>query len=248
MKRMNLRKRFMVEYNFDKFLEEVNKISIELSEKQLEQFRLYYEMLVEKNKVMNLTGITEWDEVLEKHFLDSISLIRAVNLNQELTVMDMGTGAGFPGIPLKIAFPELKVTLADSLNKRVLFLQEVIDALKLEDIEAIHGRAEDLAKDKNFREQYDLAVSRAVANLSTLSEYCLPFVRIGGQFISYKSGECEEEVEASKSAVFLLSGKIKDIVKFELGESGRSFIVIDKVKGTPKTYPRKAGTPTKNPL
>jgi len=237
-----------VENIFDKFLEEVNKISIELSENQLEQFRIYYEMLVEKNKVMNLTGITEWDEVLEKHFLDSISLIRAIDLNQELTVMDMGTGAGFPGIPLKIAFPNLKVTLADSLNKRVLFLQEVIDALKLEGIEAIHGRAEDLARDKKYREQYDLSVSRAVANLSTLSEYCLPFVKIGGQFISYKSGEIENEVAESKSAVFLLGGKVKDIVKFELGESGRSFIVIDKVKGTPKTYPRKAGTPSKKPL
>jgi len=234
--------------SFEKFISEVNKISVELSEVQLEQFRFYYEMLVEKNKVMNLTGITDWDEVLEKHFLDSISLIRAVDLNQKLTVMDMGTGAGFPGIPLKIAFPNLKVTLADSLNKRVLFLQEVIDALKLEDIEAIHGRAEDLARDKKYREQYDLSVSRAVANLSTLSEYCLPFVKIDGQFISYKSGEIEEEVNASKSAVFLLGGKVKDIVKFELGESGRSFIVIDKVKGTPKTYPRKAGTPSKKPL
>lgn len=237
-----------MEHNFDKFLEEVNKISIELSENQLEQFRIYYEMLVEKNKVMNLTGITEWDEVLEKHFLDSISLIRAIDLNQELTVMDMGTGAGFPGIPLKIAFPNLKVTLADSLNKRVLFLQEVIDALKLEGIEAIHGRAEDLARDKKYREQYDLSVSRAVANLSTLTEYCLPFVKIGGQFISYKSGEIDEEVISSKSAVFLLGGKVNNIVKFELGESGRSFIVIDKVKGTPKTYPRKAGTPSKKPL
>jgi 16S rRNA (guanine527-N7)-methyltransferase len=197
---------------------------------------------------MNLTGITEWDEVLEKHFLDSISLIRAIDLNQELTVMDMGTGAGFPGIPLKIAFPKLKVTLADSLNKRVLFLQEVIDELGLEEIEAIHGRAEDLAQDKSYREQYDLSVSRAVANLSTLSEYCLPFVKIGGQFISYKSGECEEEVVASKSAVFLLGGKISDTIKFELGESGRSFIIINKVKGTPKTYPRKAGTPSKKPL
>lgn len=245
---MNPRKRNMVEYNFDKFLEEVNKISIELSEEQLEQFRIYYEMLVEKNKVMNLTGITEWDEVLEKHFLDSISLIRAIDLNQELTVMDMGTGAGFPGIPLKIAFPNLKVTLADSLKKRVLFLQEVVDALKLEGIEAIHGRAEDLARDKEYREKYDLSVSRAVANLSTLSEYCLPFVKIGGQFISYKSGQIEEEVASSKSAVFLLGGKINDTVKFELGESGRSFIVIDKVKGTPKTYPRKAGTPSKKPL
>lgn len=237
-----------MEYSFDKFIEELNKISISLTDVQLEQFRIYYEMLVEKNKVMNLTGITEWDEVLEKHFLDSISLIRAVNLNQELSVMDMGTGAGFPGIPLKIAFPKLKVTLADSLNKRVLFLQEVIDALKLEGIEAIHGRAEDLARDKKYREQYDLSVSRAVANLSTLSEYCLPFVKIGGQFISYKSGEIEEELAASKSAFFLLGGKIKDTVKFELGESGRSFIIIDKVNGTPKTYPRKAGTPSKKPL
>ena len=235
-------------YNFDKFIDELNKISITLSEKQLEQFRIYYEMLVEKNKVMNLTGITEWDEVLEKHFLDSISLIRAIDLSQELTVMDMGTGAGFPGLPLKIAFPNLKVTLADSLSKRVNFLQEVIDELGLENIEAIHGRAEDLARDKAYREQYDLSVSRAVANLSTLSEYCIPFVKIGGQFISYKSGECDEEVAASKSAVFLLGGKIKDVVKFELGESGRSFIVIDKVAGTSKEYPRKAGTPSKKPL
>lgn len=235
-------------YNFDKFIEEANKISITFTDTQLEQFRMYYEMLVEKNKVMNLTGITEWNEVLEKHFLDSISLIRAIDLDQELTVMDMGTGAGFPGIPLKIAFPKLKVTLADSLNKRVLFLQEVIDSLKLEGIEAIHGRAEDLARDKKYREQYDLAVSRAVANLSTLSEYCLPFVKIGGKFISYKSGEIEEEVSSSKSAVFLLGGKIINSVKFELGESGRSFIVIDKVNGTPKSYPRKAGTPSKKPL
>lgn len=237
-----------MEYRFDKFIEELKNIQIELSEKQLEQFRIYFEMLVEKNKVMNLTGITEWDEVLEKHFLDSISLIRAVDLNRELTVMDMGTGAGFPGLPLKIAFPNLKVTLADSLNKRVVFLQEVIDALELTGIEAIHGRAEDLARDKKYREQFDLSVSRAVANLSTLSEYCLPFVKIGGQFISYKSGECDEEVIASKSAVFLLGGKISSVVKFELGESGRSFIVIDKVKGTSKEYPRKAGTPSKKPL
>ena len=237
-----------MEYKFNKFIEELKNIQVELSEKQLEQFRIYFEMLVEKNKVMNLTGITEWDEVLEKHFLDSISLIRAINLNQELTVMDMGTGAGFPGLPLKIAFPNLKVTLADSLNKRVLFLQEVIDALELSGIEAIHGRAEDLARDKKYREQYDLSVSRAVANLSTLSEYCLPFVKIGGQFISYKSGGCDEEVAASKSAIFLLGGKISTVMKFELGESGRSFIIIDKVSGTSKEYPRKAGTPSKKPL
>ena len=237
-----------MEYNFDKFLNELKSIDVELSEKQLEQFRIYYEMLVEKNKVMNLTGITEWNEVLEKHFLDSISLIRVYNLRQNISVIDMGTGAGFPGIPLKIAFPKLKVTLADSLNKRVLFLQEVIDVLELENIEAIHGRAEDLARDKTYREQYDLSVSRAVANLSTLTEYCLPFVKMGGQFISYKSGEVDAEVLESKSAVFLLGGKVREVVKFELGDSGRSFIVIDKVKGTPKTYPRKAGTPSKKPL
>ena len=237
-----------MEYKFDTFIEEAKKINITFTEKQLEQFRIYYELLVEKNKVMNLTGITEWDEVLEKHFLDSLSLIRVVDLSQNISVLDMGTGAGFPGIPLKIAFPNLQITLADSLNKRVLFLQEVIDALKLEGIEAIHGRAEDLARDIKYREQYDLVVSRAVANLSTLSEYCLPFVKIGGQFISYKSGDIEEEVVASKSAVFLLGGKIKDTVKFELGESGRSFVLIDKTKGTPKTYPRKAGTPSKKPL
>lgn len=237
-----------MEYNFDKFLNELKSIDVELTDKQLEQFRLYYEMLVEKNKVMNLTGITEWNEVLEKHFLDSISLIRVFNLRQNITVIDMGTGAGFPGIPLKIAFPELRVTLADSLNKRVLFLQEVIDALELKDIQAIHGRAEDLARDKRYREKFDLSVSRAVANLSTLTEYCLPFVKMGGQFISYKSVEVDAEVLESKSAVFLLGGKVREVVKFELGDSGRSFIVIDKVKGTPKTYPRKAGTPSKKPL
>ena len=237
-----------MEYNFKPFTDELQKLSIILTEKQIEQFTKYYEMLVEKNKVMNLTAITEFDEVLEKHFLDSVSLIRAKNLNEAISVLDLGTGAGFPGIPLKIVFPELNITLADSLNKRVLFLQEVINELGLEEIEAVHGRAEDLARDKAYREQYDLCVSRAVANLSTLSEYCLPFVKIGGEFISYKSGDCEEEVSAAKSAVFLLGGKVKEIVKFELGESGRSFIKVEKVKGTPKTYPRKAGTPSKKPI
>ena len=235
-------------YNFDKLVKELEKISITLSQKQLEQFAMYYEMLIEKNKVMNLTAITEFDEVLEKHFLDSVSLIRAVDLHQSLKVMDLGTGAGFPGIPLKIVFPGLHVTLADSLNKRVLFLSEVVEALGLENVETIHGRAEDLARDKKYRERYDLCVSRAVANLATLSEYCLPFVKIGGKFVSYKSGDCEEEVLNSRSAVFLLGGKLADIIKFDLGEAKRTFLVIDKVKGTSKEYPRKAGTPSKKPL
>lgn len=235
-------------YNTTKFINDLKEIGIELSDEQLEQFLTYYEMLIEKNKVMNLTAITDFDEVLEKHFEDSLSLIQAVDLEKSQTVIDLGTGAGFPGIPLKIAFPNLQITLADSLNKRILFLDDVILELGLVGIDTVHGRAEDLAKNSDYREKFDLCVSRAVANLSTLSEYCLPFVKIGGKFISYKAGECDEEVAASKSSVFLLGGKISDIKKFELGESGRAFVIIDKVSGTPKKYPRKAGTPSKDPL
>lgn len=235
-------------YNTTKFINDLKAIGIELSDEQLEQFLTYYEMLIEKNKVMNLTAITNFDEVLEKHFEDSLSLIQAVDLEKSQTVIDLGTGAGFPGIPLKIAFPNLQITLADSLNKRILFLDDVIRELGLTGIDTVHGRAEDLAKNSDYREKFDLCVSRAVANLSTLSEYCLPFVKIGGKFISYKAGECDEEVAASKSSIFLLGGKISDIKKFELGESGRAFVIIDKVSGTPKKYPRKAGTPSKDPL
>lgn len=235
-------------YNTTKFINDLKEIGIELSDEQLEQFLTYYEMLIEKNKVMNLTAITDFDEVLEKHFEDSLSLIQAVDLEKSQTVIDLGTGAGFPGIPLKIAFPNLQITLADSLNKRILFLDDVIRELGLTGIDTVHGRAEDLAKNSDYREKFDLCVSRAVANLSTLSEYCLPFVKIGGKFISYKAGECDEEVAASKSSIFLLGGKISDIKKFELGESGRAFVIIDKVSGTPKKYPRKAGTPSKDPL
>ena len=235
-------------YNTTKFINNLKAIGIELSDEQLEQFLTYYEMLIEKNKVMNLTAFTDFDEVLEKHFEDSLSLIQAVDLEKSQTVIDLGTGAGFPGIPLKIAFPNLQITLADSLNKRILFLDDVIRELGLTGIDTVHGRAEDLAKNSDYREKFDLCVSRAVANLSTLSEYCLPFVKIGGKFISYKAGECDEEVAASKSSVFLLGGKISDIKKFELGESGRAFVIIDKVSGTPKKYPRKAGTPSKDPL
>lgn len=239
-----------MEYNLTKFKSGLNKLEIDLSQQQMQQFLTYYEMLIEKNKVMNLTAITEFEEVVEKHFLDSLSLIQQIDLNQNLKVLDLGTGAGFPGIPLKIAFPELEIVLMDSLNKRINFLNEVIAALKLEKITAIHGRAEEMARKPEYREQFDLCVSRAVANLASLSEYCLPFVTLQGNFISYKSGEIEEEVNQSKKAVFLLGGKIKDIKKFRLVETDaeRSFVQIEKVKKTPKTYPRKAGTPSKSPI
>ena len=237
-------------YNLEKFKNGLQQLHIALSEKQMEQFLQYYELLVEKNKVMNLTAITEFDEVVEKHFLDSVSLTKQLDLHQPLKVLDLGTGAGFPGIPLKIVFPELEITLMDSLNKRVLFLQDVISSLQLQNIEAVHGRAEEAARNKKYRESFDLCVSRAVANISTLSEYCLPFVKIGGSFISYKSSTIEDELEDGKKGIAILGGKVKDVYKFTLPDSElqRSFVIIEKEKKTPKAYPRKAGTPSKEPL
>lgn len=225
-------------------------LGIQLTEKQKQQFDKFYELLVEWNKVMNLTGITEYEEVNEKHFVDSVALVKAVSLNEKQNLIDVGTGAGFPGIPLKIVFPHLKVTLLDSLNKRIKFLDTVIEELGLEHIETIHGRAEDFAKQADYREQYDICVSRAVANLATLSEYCLPYVKIGGLFIPYKSGEIEEELSHSEKAIKILGGKLDQVIKFELpgSEIGRSFVKIEKVKSTAKKYPRKAGLPSKEPL
>lgn len=226
------------------------ELGIELSEKQLSQFQKYYEILIEKNKVMNLTAITEWNEVVDKHFIDSISLVKAVDLSGEAYLLDLGCGAGFPGIPLKIVFPDLKIVLLDSLNKRILFLKEVIEELQLEQIEALHGRAEDYAKKPEYREQFDYCVSRAVANLTTLSEYCLPYVKEGGSFISYKSGKVQEELKEIKKAMFLLGGKVEEVISFTLPETEieRDFVCIKKEKKTPKKYPRKAGMPSKEPL
>lgn len=232
----------------EKFRQGLKKLNIDLTEEQTEQFLDYYEFLIETNKVMNLTAITDFDEVIEKHFLDSLSLCRVFELNRQIRVIDMGTGAGFPGIPLKIAFPQIDLLLVDSLNKRIKFLREAAERLSLENVEALHARAEEIAKDKQYREQFDLCVSRAVANLSTLSEYCIPFVKEGGMFISYKSGDIEAEVSAAEKAVAVLGGNINQVYRFELGEQKRSFVMIEKQKKTPKAYPRKAGIPTRDPL
>ena len=232
------------------FEEKLSQIGITLSDKQKEQFDKFYELLVEWYKVMNLTGITEYEEVNEKHFVDSLSIVKVIDMNTVETVIDIGTGAGFPGIPLKIAFPHIKVVLLDSLNKRINFLNTVIKELGLENIETIHGRAEDFAKQPEYREQFDLCVSRAVANLATLSEYCIPYVKKDGMFVPYKSGEIDEEVEQSKKAIHVLGGKLDKVIKFQLPgtEIGRSFVKINKVQNTAKKYPRKAGLPSKEPI
>lgn len=234
----------------NKFEQQLSELNIKLSDVQKQQFLKYYEMLVEWNKVMNLTGITEYDEVNEKHFVDSLAIVKVTDMEKVENMIDIGTGAGFPGIPLKIAFPHLKVTLLDSLQKRIKFLNVVIDELQLKDIRTLHGRAEDYARKEEYREQYDLCVSRAVANLASLSEYCIPYVKIGGMFISYKSGEIEEELEKSLKAIKELGGKFEKLEKFQLPESdiSRAFVKVNKTKNTSKKYPRKAGMPTKEPL
>ena len=237
-------------YNTTQFEKDLKELGVTLSSQQLQQFLTYYEMLVEWNQVMNLTAITEYDDVMKKHFVDSVSLIKAYDVTQNASVIDVGTGAGFPGLALKIAYPNLKVTLLDSLNKRIQFLDEVIHKLGLSGVETIHGRAEDFAKAGKLRETFDLCVSRAVANLSTLSEYCLPFVKVGGQFISYKSEKIIEEMESAQNAIKILGGKVSNQVEFQLPESDiyRNLFVIEKIKETPKKYPRKAGLPGKEPL
>lgn len=232
------------------FLWGLEQLNITLEESQIEAFETYYEMLVEKNKVMNLTAITEGEEVVLKHFIDSLAIVKSMDMTKPIRVLDLGTGAGFPGIPLKIAFPNLEIVLLDSLNKRIVFLQEVIDALHFEKITAVHGRAEEFARKADYREGFDLCVSRAVANLASLSEYCIPYVKKGGYFVSYKSGLGAEETKQAENAIKILGGKLEDITEFKLPgtDMSRSFVKIKKVLETPKKYPRNAGKPTKEPL
>lgn len=239
-----------IDYDTSILIDGCKQIGITLSEEQISQFIRYYQMIFEKNKVMNLTAVTDWDDVQTKHYLDSLLLQDVINLSKEMKVLDLGTGAGFPGIPLKIAYPNLEVVLADSLNKRILFLDDVIQELGLKGIFTVHARAEELGRNKEYRESFDLVVSRAVANLSSLTEYCMPFVKVGGTFISYKSADIEKEMKAAQNAIRLLGGRKaeKAIRNLPCTQMERSFVVIRKEKPTPGRYPRKAGTPSKDPL
>lgn len=237
-------------YDLSIFKRSSENLNISLNDTQIQQYVTYYEYLVEKNKVMNLTGITDFQEVMLKHFIDSLAITKIVDMNKVQTLIDVGTGAGFPGLPIKIAFPHIDVVLLDSLNKRLNFLNEVIEMTKLQSIKTVHGRSEDAGRDKNLREKFDIGVSRAVANMSVLSEYCIPFVKIGGSFIAYKAGGAEEEITEANKAIKTLGGNVKDICKFKLPESDieRTLINVQKIKNTPDKYPRKAGIPVKEPI
>lgn len=236
--------------NEEQFKEALSQKGIHLSDQQLQQYNRYFELLVEWNGKMNLTAITEKKEVYLKHFYDSISAAFYFDFTKEWTICDVGAGAGFPSIPLKIAFPQLSVTIVDSLNKRITFLEHLASELKLDRVQFVHDRAETFGQNKNYREQYDLVMARAVARLSVLSELCLPLVKVGGHFIAMKGASAKDEIEVGKKAVTTLGGKITTANHFLLPveESERNILVIYKEKSTPKKYPRKPGVPSKTPI
>ena len=230
------------------FKQKLNEFDIKINDEQIKSFEKYMNLLLEWNEKINLTAITQPEEIKLKHFVDSLTVLKYINDDDK--VIDIGTGAGFPGIPLKIMNKNTKITLLDSLNKRINFLNIVIEKLDLSNIQAIHGRAEEIARNKLYREKYDVAVSRAVANLSTLTEYMLPFVKIGGKCICMKGANVNEELERAQNAIKELGGEIEKIDNFFLSDNDneRNIIIIKKVKETKSKYPRKAGTPSKEPL
>lgn len=239
----------MIKKEFKEKMEQYAKqIGIVLKEKQIDQFYQYMQLLLEWNEKMNLTAITKPEEIIVKHLIDSITIAKYIEKNSKL--VDVGTGAGFPGIPLKIIREDIEITLLDSLNKRICFLEEVMKQLKLEKIEAIHSRVEDFGKNKKYREAFDYATSRAVANLATLSEYLIPLVKIQGRALCMKGSTIKEEIEQSQKAITTLGGKIEKIEKFQLPESDieRHIILLQKIEPTPSKYPRKSGIPSKEPI
>ena len=235
--------------NKEEFIEELSKLNITLTDTMKNQLEQYYQILVSENKKYNLTAITEKESIYLKHFYDSLTLSKIITLDN-LSLCDIGTGAGFPGLPLKIFCPELKLTLLDSLNKRVKFLQLVVDELGLKDVEVIHARSEEAARNKKYREKFDLATARAVARLPIICEYCLPFVKQGGTFIALKGRQYEEEIQEAQKAFSVLGGKLVKSMPVKLPEleDKRAVVYIKKEKATPKVYPRKAGTPERNPI
>ena len=229
-------------------IQEFFKYGLEISSLQAEQFEKYFEILVDTNQHLNLTAITEFEEVVVKHFIDSALLIKYFDLPEGASLIDVGTGAGFPGLPLKIMRPDLRITLLDSLNKRLNFLNTVIETLSLKEIICVHARAEDGGQNKALREQFDYAVSRAVSQLNVLLEYCTPFIKIGGTFIAYKSKKLTEELEDSKKAFHVMGCQLKEVIPYTLGDHENVYAFIVKHQKTGKNYPRKAGTATKNPI
>ena len=240
--------------NDDRILRQgLDELMLECSEEQLAQLHTYYERMVEVNKVMNLTAITEYEEVCVKHWLDSLCLVKALlpkELNKPLCVIDVGTGAGFPGVPLKIFFPQWKITLLDSLAKRINFLEQLTKELGLSDVNCVHGRAEELGLKPEYREQYDLCVSRAVTRMASLTELCLPLVAVNGAMIAYKSADSDKEIDEAVKAVQVMGGVIENREKFIVpcSDYGRSLVVVRKVRPTDRKYPRGGGKPMKAPV